>query len=373
MKKVYLFNPENDMALACGDVYYQPTAIVRRMACELSALPAWYALAGSAVRMTAPSAEAWQQFVDESPVKPLATERVEALGPGDVLCPWGWSPALVHQWGLTKEVEPIRRLSSRRTAVEVLAELGGGESRWLTSMDEVDAYIYNKVCVLKAPWSGSGRGVYFVSTDGLTDSQRGWAERILRTQGALVGEPRYRGVQDFAMEFSVDEVGEVRFAGYSLFETDRQGAYKGNLLASDEAIEAKLADYVGREALLDVRTRLTDVLRTKLGGAYTGPLGVDMMIHQTAEGYALHPCIEINLRMNMGLVARRFYDQYVSGGATGRYVVDFSPKQGEVRCRHQRMQAEYPCQVSGNRLLKGYLSLTPVTEETCYQAYVLIE
>jgi hypothetical protein len=26
-----------------------------------------------------------------------------------------------------------------------------------------------------------------------------------------------------------------------------------------------------------------------------------------------------------------------------------------------------------NRLLMVYLSLTPVTEETCYQAYVLIE
>jgi hypothetical protein len=369
MKKVYLFNPENDMALACGDVYYRPTAIVQRMARELSALPAWYAPAGSAV---------WTEAdFSGSPLRPEGVECVAEWTPGDALFPWGWNPALVHRLGLAKEkekeVEHIRRLSSRRTAVEVLAVLGGGESYWMTSMSDLLAYLPHKESVLKAPWSGSGRGVYFVGTDGLTASQRGWAERVLRTQGAIVAEPRYRGVQNFAMEFRVDEAGEVRFAGYSLFETDGQGAYKGNLLVSDEAIERQLADYVGREALREVRDRLTQVLRTKLGGAYTGYLGVDMLIHERAGEYRLHPCIEINLRMNMGLVARLFYDRYVSEGARGRYVVTYSPKEGETLARHCQMQAAYPCQVVGNRLLKGYLSLTPVAEDTCYQAYIVIE
>jgi hypothetical protein len=365
MKKVYLFNPENDMALACGDIYYKPTAVVQRMARELSALPAWYAPAGSAV---------WTD-ADFSgiPLRPEGVECVAEWTPGDELCPWGWNPALVHRLGLEKDVEAIRRLSSRQTAVEVLAALGGGESHWITSMDDLQDYIYNKVRVIKAPWSGSGRGVYFVGTDGLTDSQRGWVERVLRTQGAIVAEPHYCGVQDFAMEFRVEPQGEVRFAGYSLFETDGQGAYKGNTLASDGAIEAQLARYVGREALRGVRDRLTQVLRAKLGGSYTGYLGVDMLIHERAGEYLLHPCIEINLRMNMGLVARLFYDHYVSQGARGQYVVAYSPKKGETLARHRQMQAEYPCEVIGNRISKGYLTLTPVTEDTCYQVYIIIE
>jgi hypothetical protein len=368
MKKLFLFNPENDMALGCGDIYYKPTAVVQRMARELSALPAWYAPAGSAV-WTDADFGSW-------PVRPEGVECVRAFTPDYELCPWGWNPALVHRLGIQKEVEGIRRLSSRRTAVEVLAELGGGSSEWITSVEALYTYIYNKECVLKAPWSGSGRGVYFVSRTGLTDSQRGWAERILRTQGALVGEPRYRGVVDFAMEFRADEQGEVHFVGYSLFETDGQGAYKGNVLASDEEIEAQLTRYVGREQLWEVRRRLQDILCRKLEGQYEGCLGVDMMIRSEISEearYFLHPCVEINLRMNMGLVAHRFYEHYVSPGAKGQFVVAYSPRKGEALERHGRMQAENPCMVSENRVVKGYLSLTPVAEDTCYQVYIVIE
>lgn len=38
MEALYLFNPENDMALACGDPYYMAPASARRMAAELSVL-----------------------------------------------------------------------------------------------------------------------------------------------------------------------------------------------------------------------------------------------------------------------------------------------------------------------------------------------
>lgn len=39
----------NDMALACGDPYYMAPASARRMAAELSVLPAWYAEQGGTV------------------------------------------------------------------------------------------------------------------------------------------------------------------------------------------------------------------------------------------------------------------------------------------------------------------------------------
>lgn len=365
MQKLYLFNPENDMALGCGDVYYRPTAIVQRMARELSALPLWYAEEGSAVWTEAP--------LPEGPLVPRGVTCADRFLPDCELSPWGWNPALVHRLGLLKDVEPLRQLSSRRTAVEMLARLDGEcESEWLTSKEALYTYIYNKECVLKAPWSGSGRGVYFIAREGMTDSQRGWAERVLRTQGAIVAEPRYPGVQDLAMEFRVDEAGRVRFAGYSLFETDGQGAYKGNVLASDEAIEATLASYVGREVLRITRERLTELLTEKLGERYTGYLGVDMMIYEGEGGYRLHPCIEINLRMNMGLVARLFYDRYVAPGAQGTYSVAYFPNEGEALAHHERMLREFPCEIQGNRVVKGYLSLTPVTEDTCYQAFIKV-
>lgn len=43
MKTLYLFNPENDMALASASPYYMAPSNIKKMAADLSALPAWYA------------------------------------------------------------------------------------------------------------------------------------------------------------------------------------------------------------------------------------------------------------------------------------------------------------------------------------------
>ena len=43
MKCLYLFNPENDMALASGSPYYMSPASAKKMSADVSALPAWYA------------------------------------------------------------------------------------------------------------------------------------------------------------------------------------------------------------------------------------------------------------------------------------------------------------------------------------------
>lgn len=40
--------------------------------------------------------------------------------------------------------------------------------------------------------------------------------------------------------------------------------------------------------------------------------------------FRIHPCVEINLRMNMGVVARFLYDRYVRSDSTGRFVIDSS-------------------------------------------------
>ena len=49
MKKLYLFNPENDMALASGSPYYMAPSSAKKMATDLAVLPAWYADAESEI------------------------------------------------------------------------------------------------------------------------------------------------------------------------------------------------------------------------------------------------------------------------------------------------------------------------------------
>ena len=46
------------------------------------------------------------------------------------------------------------------------------------------------------------------------------------------------------MEFYSDGRGKLLFVGYSRFVTDDKGAYRGNILTSDEQVEEWIQQYV---------------------------------------------------------------------------------------------------------------------------------
>ncbi|MBR4922959.1 MAG: hypothetical protein IKY99_04975, partial [Bacteroidaceae bacterium] len=166
---------------------------------------------------------------------------------------------------------------------------------------------------------------------------------------------------------------EVSFVGYSLFEADCRGIYKENVLASDQVIETRLASYVPLEVLLEIRKRCMEELGSLLADAYVGYLGVDMMVCEEDGTYKVHPCVEVNLRMNMGVVSRLLYDNHVCEGAEGRYVIEYFPKNGEALRFHETMQEEYPLEMQDGRIKRGYLSLTPVFADTSYQIFIKIK
>jgi len=377
MKKLYIFNPENDMALASGSPYYMAPASAKKMASDLAMLPVWYADEGSAVLLTDVRQVEWLrgECVLSLPVEgwvEIIEKKVEVM-------PWGWSPALLHRLGddvyAKVDVDAIRRLSSRRTAVDLLPKVRmdgtEGESFWLTSVDEVCAFaMKHEKVLLKAPWSGSGKGIQPLCGQP-DDNLKGWSRRIIASQGGVVGEPFYQKVKDFAMEFKASGSG-VKFVGYSLFEADARGIYKENVLASDEFVERKLTEYVSSRLLKNVGERLLEELEHLLKRDYQGYLGVDMMVIRTADGYAVHPCVEVNLRMNMGVVSRLFFDRYVCREAVGRYIIEYYPFPCEALKMHCSMKEKYPLRFQEGKILAGYLSLTPVFEDTNYQIYVLI-
>ena len=322
------------MALACGDSYYMPPASARRMAADLSVLPAWYAAPGDAVLTD--TLLHGEQVKNLSPLLP-AVEFVTGLSSSYTkISPWGWNPSLLRRLreaGITnqacltdEEMKRIRELSGRQTAVHVLSAIR--KKKWLHSASAVSEYdcvmedfltlsegtdtnvpfvgesflfhTENEVesfvrshpsAVLKSPWSGSGRGIQYTSGE-FTRPLKGWVQHVLHTQQAVVGEPFYDKVKDFAMEFFSNGKGEVRFIGYSLFETDKRGIYKENLLATDDDILGKLSAYVPASVFRLLCRRLTIELAHTIG-EYEGYLGVDMMICRTPlakTGYAIHPC-----------------------------------------------------------------------------------
>lgn len=400
MANTYIFNPDNDLALANGDMNYLPPRSARRMAMDLALLPAWYADDGDAVLI--PNSEALYYWSKTSTSNILSidinwiTERENV--PNQPLLPWGWNPALVKQMkgrGLADEYLPtlnkmciLRDLSSRQMAVDVLKALMQklsdthpliGEATFCVTEEEIAHQVTSyPATMLKAPWSSSGKGLRRGQGE-FAPPLSGWCARTLAQQGGVVVEPLYRKVKDFAMEFySAGDGAPLTFVGYSRFVTDANGSYEGNLLMADEEIECELSAYVSQETLHDVRAMLQELIGERIGADYRGYLGVDMMAclvkrENQKWDMCLHPCVEINLRMNMGVVAHIFYERYVTKGCRGRFIVDYFPTPEELKEAHRQRMEEHPLLLSPDgRICQGYQSLTPIGRETQYIVWALI-
>ncbi len=392
-KALYIFNPEHDLALASGEANYMAPASARRMASELALLPMWYAEEGSAV--LAPSAynldyvKKIQELLGLS--VDLITEPELAIEPDLDIRPWGWDVALrkrLSVLGVDEVLLPsmgqlndLREYSHRSKAVALLPELQlneyfCGESYYLRTPEEWKRFVEGrKECLLKAPLSGSGKGLNWCKGI-FTPFISGWCTRVAASQGGVIAEPIYNKVEDFAMEFYSDGAGELTFVGYSLFHTGKSGMYEGNRLLSNGAIRKQLAQYVPLEALMDLENCLKYRLSALVGTVYKGYLGVDMMICRFPENekpvFRIHPCVEINLRMNMGVIARFLHDRYVRPGSTGRFVIDYHPSEGEALQEHERMSATYPLESREGRVYSGYLPLVPVHKRSCYRAWIWV-
>lgn len=392
-KALYIFNPEHDLALASGETNYMAPASARRMASELALLPMWYAEEGSAV--LAPSAynldyvKKIQELLGLS--VDLITEPELAIEQNLDIRPWGWDVALrkrLSVLGVDEVLLPsmgqlndLREYSHRSKAVALLPELQlneyfCGESYYLKTPEEWKRFVEGrKECLLKAPLSGSGKGLNWCKGI-FTPFISGWCTRVAASQGGVIAEPIYNKVEDFAMEFYSDGAGELTFVGYSLFHTGKSGMYEGNCLLSNEAIRKQLAQYVPLEALMDLENCLKYRLSALVGTVYKGYLGVDMMICRFPENekpvFRIHPCVEINLRMNMGVIARFLHDRYVRPGSTGRFVIDYHPSEGEALQEHERMSATYPLEIREGRVYSGYLPLVPVHRRSCYRAWIWV-
>ena len=388
---LYLFNPDQDLALASGETNYMAPASARKMAEELALLPIWFADGECSV--LAPSAYN-QPFLEEMlRLFPLPVSlRTQAEDFSDVrsVIPWGWNPALrkrLLSLGISDavlpsvgEMERLRNLSHRLQAVKLLPHLQVderfcGESFYLTTLSDCRTFIEDReCCLLKAPLSGSGKGLNWCKGE-FTPLIERWCARVIDREGGVVGEPVYNKVEDFAMEFCSDGEGKVRFAGYSLFHTNVSGAYEGNCLLSDAEIERRLSAYVPVDALFRIQKELEKELSASLGNEYAGYLGVDMMICRSGAlpEFRIHPCVEINLRMNMGLVSRLIYDLYVQSGASGVFRVSYYPSDGQALQEHNAMKTGHPLHTEDGRVVKGYLPLVPVLKTSRYRAYILVE
>lgn len=377
MKNVYLFNPENDLALASGSIHYTAPKKPRKMATDLVRLPQWYAEKGNEAEFITAEQLGNCQYSAE-----------------DRLIPWGWNQSLLpkaRKAGFTdrtlpgeEQIKLLRELSHRRTGVRLLEELTQSEPRLLCgkstecySLSEVEKFrIPNPHIILKAPWSCSGRGLLKITGNEIPLQSRQWIGHILSTQGSIIAEALQERVCDFALEFYVDKGKKITFKGYSLFETDTKGIYKRNILDTDEHIEQYLTRWIPASILYDVRCQLKTELESTLAiTRYTGFLGIDMLVARfdSAPFYRLLPCVEINLRMNMGVLAHRLTQCLIEKGKRGIFCIDNFPTPELLFQDHEKNQKSFPLLTSDSLIRKGYYSLTPLTPSSLYRAAVWID
>ncbi len=192
---MYIFNPENDLALANFSPHFTAPASALKMRADLVMLPIWYATDGALVVAEGElNSELLGQLKELLPINTSLISIAEiAECPHFQMKPWGWNPSLrkeLIQAGLNehllpslKDIELLRNYSSRQNAVKLLKELREqnpsfcGESFYYTNIDELLAYLCRAkgLQVLKMPYSGSGKGIVWLRgaiTDKQTDCRR---------------------------------------------------------------------------------------------------------------------------------------------------------------------------------------------------------
>ena len=331
MRRLHLFNCSNDLALAQGSKGYIAPKSAIQMERDLAPLPWWWANEGDAVLLPQ---EADRKAAEEffAPHKQEIIFITEDEG-YDTLrkragcdfspSPWGWSHAAAERFrriGMPdtllpdeRSIDTMRTLSSREFASEYIVKLlnevelsqyrdilAGDKMRFIKNLKELQT---PERTIFKSPWSSSGRGVFAANSldePSIREKLTGFITR----QGGFIADKLYNKESDFALEYYISSDGKAHFLGYSVFTAGANGYYGHNIIAPQETLKKIITDSGCPEELLTCLTTVHRTLLTNsLKGLYSGVVGIDMLTAREKERVIVHPCIEINLRMNMGVLA----------------------------------------------------------------------
>lgn len=392
---IHYFNPGHETAVNNASPYYTPPANIAAMQEELSFLPAWYADREDKV-LVGSKEEIYYSYLTEqfsALAQPISQNELKLYRYANVSL-WGVSPQAIRYFEeLNKELEinlnipewseEYKYLNSRLAARDCLSELIDSIPllsqaiipQFYTNLDDINRAVDTSIYQLltKAPYSSSGRGLLWLPATGLTRTENQILHGILKKQGSVSIERVLDKQMDFAMEFMADGKGNIAFAGYSLFYTNAKGGYEANYIGSQKSIIEQLSEKISLDLLDSVKNKLINILSEKFATLYNGCIGVDMLIYLEDNEYKLHPCVEINMRYNMGFLSCRLYENYIATQSCGKFYIDFNPKAEEMYNNHLLMEEKHPIRIENGKITSGYLSLCPINRSNRYRAYVLVE
>lgn len=276
----FIFNCSHEMALAANKSEYTPPKIVKRM---------------------------------EEDLKDLSSLLHENIIDKDIKV-WGWNKAIKHQlikkgydldlMPSDEQIENIRYFASRKYASIYRNKLViekyknsfvENEMQFITDINQLE---YSDITyITKTPWSSSGRGIKIVNN------------KEFPTPPFLI-DKFYNKILDFAFEYIVTDK-YVEYIGISVFKASTDGKYEYNYVLPQTELKTIIIQQGVDEQIIDyLQQQHKILLKNELIGKYKGIVGIDMMVVNESDTIKIHPCLELNLRMNMGVLAIMLYKQY---------------------------------------------------------------
>jgi hypothetical protein len=399
---LHCFNPGHETAVLNGSPHYTPARSRLKMQTDLAYIPAWYACGDDYVLVNeiATPADDFRQLL--APLSPRLAKAVvveDIARRKDIFCEmsvvlWGISPQscyLFEKINKKHEINLIipswhdiyKELNSRQTAricvEKLVADLPEISSeivpQFYAAVDEIqqiverDSSTRNNTYIVKTPYSSSGCGLLWLNGV-LQRSERQLLAGMLKRQHVVSVEKALNKAVDFSAQFFSTGIGKVNFQGYTLFRTDCKGNYEGSMLASQAVVKEAISSYLDIRLVESATECLRVFLETHLPSTHTGSVGVDMLIYESGEQYRLHPCVEINLRYNMGFLALRLFENFMENTSTGFFHAEYCKIPGEVYRKHAVMKQRFPLRIASNgKIASGYFPLCPVTEKSHYHAW----
>ncbi len=366
MPNLWMFYPENDVALASGLSRFTAPKNAVGLRHDCSFLLRWIASEGDVVVHYDVDREYEDSAVELFGLEGKQFKASDAGRSNYILRPWGWSAAsreLLNRIGISSSALPsestlerLRLLSHRRISIAISSRLADAGIDIpplpfeVFSAEELQTLlIHGKRLMIKAPWSSSGRGVVdsmSLKSDELLRRTAG----IIRRQGSVVVEKYLECLENFAMLFEVAG-SKARFIGLSVFENRNGGAYSGNIVAPQSILRQRLTSIIDKAVLDNLSNTLENVLSEIIGKDYEGYCGVDMMLYKADNGeIRIAPCVELNLRMTMGIVALLLAEKHLAPGSIGMMTMNTAENFHDAVIDNGRLvEGNIPLAPPGNR------------------------
>ena len=402
---IYIFNPTCEYAVANGNKSWHPNRLLQKMEEDLAVLPLFLAQTEDVILVRKMPDKTFLDSLTSAGIqvpelrllKDALTNKKFTEQPKNKLLPWGWSPAVHHLLDPLKEScseefksSPVahwknehRELYSKKSALTILKSLLSEPDsgyllppRLLTEICRTQSDFERLISrwgkmMVKAPWSSSGRGLQPVTKTPVHPKVWEKLMGIVKEQGYAIAEPLLNKQMDMAFQFYMEK-GRISYLGRSFFQTDSKGQYQKNFLNGPPPfLTAELLSFVQESEKTIVPALTERIKKSGLATHYEGPFGVDTLIFRDDKNrLRINPCLEINVRHNMGLLSLRL-NKLITSNKKGFFSIFYQPGQ-LFQTFKKEMEEMYPLHLTGNKIESGFLALTPATDDAVFGAYLLL-